>query len=358
MIQEKKLHFFFSLLCISLLIFSSCESDPDADIADIEVDIDFKRTDSLMEAGMKAYAENPELDVLKAYETYMRPDKAFWFEYLGLGGRFGEEVSEGKQDSLIAINVGGLISDPRMFQLMDSVREVFPMDYDFEAEITPVLKRLAVLFPDIPLPAFRTHVNGYVPDADLAYIDQIVSVPGFISFGLHYYLGESFSFYPPTIPQYVQRRFKPEYMDVVLAKEIAEQIIEPIDFRQNRALLDNIVHAGMKQYLVAQLLPKEPDSVKLYYTSSQMEWVTYYEQAVYKELIDKLYDTNFKLQQEYLGEKPYTTSLSLESAPRLGQFAGWKIVESYMENHPDVSVEELCAMTDYQQIFKESRYKP
>lgn len=343
---------------ISSILFFSCGPDYEADIAEVEINLDIKRTDSLMGAGMRAFQRNPDLEVMAAYQTYLKQDKAFWFEYIGLADRFGEDTPEEVQDSLIAVNIGGLIADPRLLELMDSVVKVFPEGYDFEAAISPVLKRFTLIFPEVGLPAFRTHVNGYIPDADLSYVDQIVSVPGYISFGLHYFLGETFSFYPPTIPQFVKRRFQPDYMEVVLAKEIAEQVVGPIDFRQNRALLDNMVHTGIKQYLVGELIPHQPDSVKLFYTTSQMEWAEYYEQAVYKEIIDVLYDSDFKLQQEYLGEKPYTTSLSMESAPRLGQFTGWKIVESYMKNHPEVSVADLCAMTDYQLIFRESRYKP
>ena len=37
---------------------------------------------------------------------------------------------------------------------------------------------------------------------------------------------------------------------------------------------------------------------------------------------------------------------------------GWRIAERYMENHPEVSLQELMAEGDAQKILEESQYKP
>jgi hypothetical protein len=37
---------------------------------------------------------------------------------------------------------------------------------------------------------------------------------------------------------------------------------------------------------------------------------------------------------------------------------GWQIIRSYMENNPEVSLQELMKMTDVNLIFSKSGYKP
>jgi uncharacterized protein YjaZ len=46
-----------------------------------------------------------------------------------------------------------------------------------------------------------------------------------------------------------------------------------------------------------------------------------------------------------------------ESPGRVGQWIGWQIVRSFMENNPQVTVQELLLM-DAKQIFEKSKYKP
>ncbi|MEL6135636.1 MAG: hypothetical protein AAFR59_19935, partial [Bacteroidota bacterium] len=101
-----------------------------------------------------------------------------------------------------------------------------------------------------------------------------------------------------------------------------------------------------------------PDSALLMYTTSQMEWADYFESDIYQEMIDKLFETKFAYQQTYLAEKPYTTTLVIESAPRIGVYAGWKIIQAYMDRHPEIKLPELVARTDYETMFKEARYRP
>ena len=64
------------------------------------------------------------------------------------------------------------------------------------------------------------------------------------------------------------------------------------------------------------------------------------------------------LLSSYLNDGPFTAEVSQESPGRLGTWVGWRIAESYMENHPEVSLQQLMAEGDAQKILEESRYKP
>ena len=143
-----------------------------------------------------------------------------------------------------------------------------------------------------------------------------------------------------------------------MVAEIAEGMVAPIDLTRQPTLLDKMIRAGIKQYFMQQLLPHTPDSLRLSYSARQMEWANLYEARIYKELIPHLYKIDFNLHRDFMAEKPYTTQLSLDSAPRVGEFAGWKMVAAYMRLHPEENLESLTERQDYETIFKESRYKP
>jgi uncharacterized protein YjaZ len=46
-----------------------------------------------------------------------------------------------------------------------------------------------------------------------------------------------------------------------------------------------------------------------------------------------------------------------ESPGRIGQWVGWQIVRSFMENNPKVTVQDLIKMNE-KDIFELSKYKP
>jgi len=147
-------------------------------------------------------------------------------------------------------------------------------------------------------------------------------------------------------------------MDVVLVSALAEGMVAPVDPGSQPTLLDKIIQSGIKQYFVDQLLPETPDSLKLYYSSEQIAWADEYEAFLYKDVISHLYDIDFVVHRDYLGNKPYSTHISQEAPPRIGQYIGWKIVNAYTKRHPEITLPQLCGMTDYDRIFKEARYRP
>lgn len=351
---------FLCLLSSFLFLTTACEEEKDADIAGIELDLDFKRLDQQMYQAAQYLQENKEIESEDFLNQFFGEDKAFFQQYLGMTDADMERagVPLEKTDSLIGSQLKDFLSDSIMFNLLDTIQEVFPVDAPMLSPISAPIKRLKQLFPDTQMPAIRTHANGYIPGSDLRSADQLVSVPGFYSLGLHYFLGKDFPYYPENIYAYQRRRFTQEHMEVVVAKAIADEFVAPRNPATKRNLLDGMVHSGIKQYFIHQLLPYTPDSLLLYYNSQQMDWARLFEEENYSFLLDKLFDSDFKFQRNFLADKPYTTELSDESAPRIGEYMGWRIVDSYMKNNPDVSLEELCENTDYEGIFRSSGYKP
>jgi uncharacterized protein YjaZ len=60
----------------------------------------------------------------------------------------------------------------------------------------------------------------------------------------------------------------------------------------------------------------------------------------------------------YLNDGPFTAEISQEAPGRIGIWVGWRIVDSYMRHHPEVSIQQLMAESDAQKILEYSYYKP
>jgi hypothetical protein len=351
---------------LASFFFACGEEIPDSDVADVPLEIELIRTDSLMWECSRALQENDTLDPFQVYLTYLKPQRDFFYQLLGIDQMIarnpmlaGKKLSDAETDSLLAYELVPKLAHPNMYQLLDTIRVAFPYDGSLKASLLPPLKRMSMHFSDLEFPRFRTHVTGYIREADWSMADQVVPMPGYFSLGLHYFLGSDYRYYPPNIAQYQRRRCAPEYLKTQVMHVVAEGMVaSEANKGQMPSLVSKMVRAGIKQYFLEKMMPYTSDSLRLLYSSAQMDWANYYEDRIYKELIPHLFSTDFVMHRDYLSDKPYTTQLSLESAPRIGEYCGWKIVRSYMERHPEVSLEALCERTDYETIFKESRYKP
>ena len=108
------------------------------------------------------------------------------------------------------------------------------------------------------------------------------------------------------------------------------------------------------------VLPDTPDSLKICYTGKKLEWARQNEESVWAFLVGNklLYTTDYKTQVKLIQDGPFTTGFSDQSPARLGIFIGWQIISSYVQQHPEVSLQQLIRMTDSQKILQESAYKP
>ena len=350
-----KLKIVLSLIIYALL--TACDTQGDRKFDNVLVDMDFKRLDLPMYLCASRFRSDSALDAFEMYREYFHKDREYYLESLAIPSH---RMREGQADSLLARALIPLVADTSMYQLLDTIQQVFPPDYPFEKEIEPILKRLIGIFgkDSLLIPPFRTFANGFVPKGDSRSVDQLQVLPTFYGIGLHYFLGKDFPYYPASIPVYIRKRFDKEYLPVLIASSISEGMVPEVDPRSQPALIDHIIRKGIAQYFLDQLLPDTPDSLKFSYSTPQMAWAESFEPALYKGIIPQLYSTDYLEYRDYLEERPFSSQISREAPPRIGQFLGWKIVKAYMENNPATSLTELISDKNYTQIFKSANYRP
>ena len=225
------------------------------------------------------------------------------------------------------------------------------------ADISPLEKRLSVvfarmkhLFPDMEMPEICFFVSGF--NASIIFLEHGVGV------GADMYLGSDYEFYNRVVYDYQKVTMRPECIPVDI---VSAWLFRQIAFTSSRnRLLENIIYRGKVMYLLSVLFEEEPDYEVMGYTKEQWQWCLHYERAIWNRMMDRhdLFKTEHRLLNSYLNDGPFTSEVSQDSPGRTGTWIGWRIVESYMEHNPDVSMQQLMEEGDAQKILENSYYKP
>ena len=357
------------LILIGIFLFvTSCgeKKDLGPDLSSIDLEAPVTRIDLAMaNAARELSPEAGIAEFVGAYNQYLKPYRDQLYFLAGVDMidlkriRVGvDSLSAGQRDSATAFQLGGLLADSAMTLLVDSVEKIYPKGEDIRNRLEPVIKRYHFYFPEVEVPALYTHINGYDPSGNPATIDQFFPGPGFLSIGLHYFMGKDFAWYSPNIPKYIKQRFTPAYLDVMLAHELAAGTVQPLDPTTQTSLLEAMVQQGIQHYVVEKLLPLAPDSMIMLYNDMEIAWAFNFEQSLFKDVAQKMFESDMMVKRKMLGENAFTSSYSEDSAPRIGAFLGWRIVQSYMKSNPEVSLFDLVQETDFEKIYRESKYKP
>jgi hypothetical protein len=219
-----------------------------------------------------------------------------------------------------------------------------------ESDIEMVFENYQKLFPNDTLPQVTTFVSGFS--------NGIVNTNGYIGIGLDLFLGADYKFYPSLdFPDYLTKRFTPDHLVPTLAKGMvnSKYDMEP----KNQALIDQMLYQGKLLYFTKMMLPETPDSLLIGYTTSQIKWAEENEANIFQLLVSEdLFSKDVLKYRKYTDEAPYTVNLTADSAPRIAWFAGWRIIEKYMAENNNISIEELMNEKDSQKILRLSKYKP
>ncbi|MBI3519457.1 MAG: hypothetical protein HY062_08900 [Bacteroidetes bacterium] len=314
----------------------------DIDTSKVQLDpIVFKRLDK------DVFLLTPENSSQKMQE-YQKKYSTFYNRYVSAIVNNGGQV-----DSLYSQTLLRFVNNKDIKTAYEDLIRTYS-DNDVELlgdEMTEVVKRFKVFFPKRKTPKqFVTFMSGF--QFNVVYVDSTLGI------GLDMYLGSNNIFYNMMeLPKFRTRTMNKEH---VLSDAVRGWVITEFDNTDPvNNLLNHMIFYGKIFYVCDALLPNAQDSVKMGYTTAQMEYLDKYEKNVWGFFAkdNKLYDNDLKLVSEFTSDGPFTRAISKECPPRVAMWLGRQIVRSYMENN-EVSLEELMNEKDAQKILSKSKYKP
>lgn len=313
------------LLIIAVVLLHSCKDEvkPKVDVSNISVQFEVERFDQVF------YESKPE-DFPKIRKQY-----PFLFP-------------EQFEDSVF-INK---LNDPVLREVYDEVHLKYKTLGTLVTDIEQLLKYIKHYFPESNTPRVFTMISDFDLESKAIY------TPEYLFISLDCYLGKDNKIYESLYDYTLLEREPNQILPDIVSSFSYGRIAPP----NNKNLLSFMIYKGKELYLKDILLPEVSDHVKIAYSEIQNQFCIENEAQIWSVFIEEkyLFDSNPMLEQRFMKPAPFSKfyrEIDSETPGRIGQWVGWQIVRSYMENNPKTTIQELLQM-DAKELFENSKYKP
>lgn len=329
------------------LFFFSCSNKKDApDVSGINTDVTVHRFDKDFFAADTTQLQTSLQAIEKKYPAFLQ----VYFKYFA-------PVSE------IAIQQGipfesALLQYYRFIKpLAAEAEKRFPSIEKIEEELEANLRYAKHYFPSFKTPVVLTSVESLNPEnpnevyGTTFYQDTLI-------ISLQMFLGKDYAAYDPTqYPDYIRRRFEPQYIVPNSIRAIVGELYA--DTSEGASLIEQMIEKGKQWWLMKKLLPETPDSLITGYTAQQTAALGREEGNIWGVITqnENLFSVEQVTIQSYIGEAPFTPTLPQGAPGNIGPWIGWRIIEKFEEENPEMTVEQILRTTA-KKIFGEAKYKP
>lgn len=244
----------------------------------------------------------------------------------------------------------------------DSVTDVFKRYGKLESDLENLFTYYKYYFPQQTIPQIYTFSSTL--QENIFYPVIYGAREGLMFIALDGFLGSDNQLYKQQtaikVYDYMVQNMNPENVAPSVVQAIGLEIV-PFNIRQ-QAFVDLMIDEGKKLILADALLPQTADELKIGYTKEQLEWVKANEGDIWNYFVEQnmIFDTDKSLRERFLQPAPFSKFLNeieTDSPGRVGVWMGWQICRKYLDENPDVTLEQFINQ-DTQLIFKESKYKP
>ena len=321
-------------------IFTSCNTDKlKVDVSNIEVNLNLKRLDQDL---FKIDTSAMWSEIEQLSNRYGNFWDLYTHRIIGLGGAEKYEFANLLQE---------FITDLTISEAYNSSNELYNNFEPYLSKLNTAFKHYKYYYPDSVLPDIYTYIGGFN--------QSVVSDENILGIGLDKYLGENSPFYPMLqIPAYARKILTKDYIVVDCMQAWA---IMQFEFNNDiKNLVNSMIYQGKLVYFSKAMMPDTPDSLLIKYSAKQIEWCKNSEHDMWIYLVENklLFSTEYKEQVHFIKPAPFTVAFSNISPGRVGIWIGWQIVKKYMDNNPEITVQELMQENDYQKILNMSKYNP
>lgn len=255
-------------------------------------------------------------------------------------------------DSTFINRLYNRFTNPHIDTLLQETHRVFGNGEALREDFRQAYTNLKYYYPDFSPPRIQTLISGL--ESDLFVTDSALYI------GLDYFLGKGAKYRPNNMYEYMLRRYTKDFIvpSVMLLTGVDSRFNKTAE--DDKTVLAEMIAYGKAYYFAKRMLPCVADSLLIGYTTKEFEGSVEYENLIWSRLVEDevLYSTNHLVKQKFIAERPKTIEVGEECPGRIAQWVGWRIVNAYMERHPEVTLPELMNTSDAQRLFKESGYKP
>lgn len=230
-----------------------------------------------------------------------------------------------------------------------------------KTDLTDLFKHIKYYYPEFKEPQvflyssfLQDHLTPvtYSPEQNVLFI----STDAFLGADNKYYnMGR--------IDKYLQNSMDQNY----LSSKVADEVIKQLNLIPKELLSQTFVSRMIRQGKILTLkdafLPALPDQYKMEYTKEQSDWAKINEFDIWNFFIEENYvfSDDIGLSDRFLSLAPFSkfyTEIDASSPGNIGTWVGWQINKKYLQENPEIKLQDFIKNPNHDQIFSKSKYKP
>lgn len=229
-----------------------------------------------------------------------------------------------------------------------------------EADLADIAARANALL-DLPIPVeLHFYVSGIDANAPVLYAPGSPETLSYGFVGLDNFLGAGYPGYN-AITGYQRELMRQSQLPVRFAQAMIEKVNVP-NYR-DESLLGQMVFYGKLQLATEALCPEVSAAERLGYSPEEYAFLEDSERSIWEVLVREklLFSTDMMVRQRLVEPAPFTklgTAMDAEIPGRAGAYIGYKMVRSYAENHPELTLKQVLKIRDAQKFLRDAQYKP
>jgi hypothetical protein len=214
--------------------------------------------------------------------------------------------------------------------------------------LTEAFKRIKFYYPEFQPPKIQYMVTGFTGN-DLYISDSLVVI------GLDYFGGPTARF-RPDVYKYQLSRYSSEYIVPSIIFFMADRYNKTR--RDDKTLLADMIGYGKNYVFTQQILPEVPTSKILDFSDNQLKRIYNSQADIWSYFIagKLLYEKTDRIKEKYTGQRPFTPEIGDKVPGGIGRWIGWRIVDMYWKQHPEVTLPELMQMDQAVNLLEDSGY--
>ncbi|MCP4521974.1 MAG: hypothetical protein GY827_09850 [Cytophagales bacterium] len=247
-----------------------------------------------------------------------------------------------------------MANDPQNKQLLEACASDYKDFSDVELAITNAFKYIKYYYPEFGVKEVNTFSGGLTSGYDIAIHDSSIFI------GIDHFLvdKEKFRPNPQVFHNYILKSYSRENIALKIS-QLLSQSYNAYD-KQDQTLLANMIFFGKAYYFVKAVNPAMTDATVMEYDKEEWGAAEQHVHIIWEHFLKRelFYTTDRKIISKYVDPRPKTGEVAEACPGRIGQWLGYKIVQSYMQNNPDISLQDLMAEKNSQKIFQKSKFRP
>lgn len=326
----------FIFIIISLIVFSACLSDGQEDDFSVNKGVKVLRYDRLQ---YESVALNSVLALQKMTVESPRATKLLIEDVLALGSVSEPNIYE---------RLCAYYTDSVLLKIMEDAEVKFKDITPIEKELSEGFRKLKEEIPTLVVPCIYSQFS--------ALNQSVVVGDSLLAFSLDKYMGADYPIYKRYYYGY-QRRYMTEERIVpdCLTFYMCSQY--PFLWEEgHRTLFDVMVYRGKMAWVAEHILNGDASGSKsLGYTKEEIHWCKKYESKIWKQMAAQhlLESTDPMLIRAYTHPDPRMMVNGKKIPSLIGVWLGMRLIHKYMDEHPEVTLEELLQRTDFRDLLED-----